>query len=194
VEFTYKPNITNDELNALPLHYFEGEVVLIDTLEQINQSIEELNNAPQIGFDTETRPSFKKGKINTVALLQLSTPEKAYLFRINKIGLPSEIISILEDKNITKIGVAIRDDLKNLKKVKNFNPEGFVDLQNYVKQFGIEDNGLRKLTGIVLNFRMSKAKQLSNWEDNHLSELQQIYAATDAWACVQIYNILNENS
>lgn len=191
----FQQNITPEEIEKLPLNQFEGEIVLIEKPEQIDAAIDELRNTRYLGFDTETRPSFKKGQQNQnkVALLQLSTGEKAYLFRVNKIGLPKQLVRILEDVSITKIGLAINDDLKILKKITRFKEKGFVDLAPYSSEnFDIECNGLKKLTAIILGFRISKSQQLSNWENDQLTEAQKIYAATDAWVCYEIYTKLRE--
>ncbi len=127
-----------------------------------------------LGFDTETRPTFKKGKRNSVSLIQLSTEHLACLIRINKIGIPDELAMLLSDPNVIKAGVAVHDDIKFLKNVKKFNPDGFVDLQNMVKDFGIQSSGLKKLSAIVLGFRISKRQQVTDWEAEHLSEAQMI--------------------
>jgi ribonuclease D len=146
-----------------------------------------------IGFDTETKPSFKKGVTNKVALLQLSTRNTAYLFRINQIGLPREIVAILADKDILKPGVAIRDDIKGLQELVNFKPSGFVELQDEAKDMGIQNFSLKKLTAIACGFRISKGQQLSNWEAAELTEAQQLYAATDAWAALVIFEHFSTN-
>jgi ribonuclease D len=183
----YKENISREELADMPLRWFEGEIVVVDHLQQVKSAAKFLSGFPVIGFDTETKPSFKKGNINRVALLQLATNNHAFLFRINKIGLPAEIKKILASSKIVKPGVAIRDDIKGLQQMKRFNPEGFIELQNYAKEFGIKNFSLKKLAAIVLGFRISKSQQLSNWEAAELSEPQRIYAATDAWVALKIY-------
>ena len=176
----------------LPTKTFEGEIHLIDKEDNISEAAAYLNKHKLIGFDTETRPAFKKGERHQVALLQLSTNEKAFLFRLNKIGLPQEIISILSDGNIIKTGVAIHDDLKALRSHTEFKPAGFIELQTYVNDFGIEDNGLKKLTCNILGFRISKKARLSNWDDDEYSDSQKQYAATDAWVSYEIYDILSK--
>jgi ribonuclease D len=143
-----------------------------------------------LGFDTESKPSFKKGNTNHVSLLQLATSSNAYLFRLNKTGLPETLIKVLSNPKILKVGIAIRDDIRHLMALHQFKPDGFLELQAFVKQFGIENSGLSKLTGIILNFRISKSQQLSNWENEVLTQAQQLYAATDAWAAYEIYETL----
>ncbi|MDD2381863.1 MAG: 3'-5' exonuclease [Mariniphaga sp.] len=183
----FKENITREELTDLPLRWFEGEIFVIDKPEQVKDVAKFLSSQSLIGFDTETRPSFKKGVVNKVALLQLSTPEQAFLFRINKLGLPAPIRKILANPSIIKPGVAIRDDIKGLQEIFQFKPGGFIELQDVARQAGIQNFSLKKLTAIVLGFRISKSQQLSNWEATTLSEAQQIYAATDAWTAAKIY-------
>jgi len=188
----YRKTISRDELNSLPLGSFKGNIRVIEDLEGINEVLPLIKKAKCLGFDTETRPSFSKGSNNRIALLQLATNDDAFLFRINKTKLPDTLVRILSDKDIIKVGAAIRDDIKGLRKYTNFTPAGFVELQNYVSDFGIESNGLRKLAGIVLDFRISKRYQVSNWENKKLSEGQLKYAATDAWVSYKVYSMLEK--
>lgn len=190
----YKENLTVEELAGHEVSWFKGEIVLIDNLKTFYKVFPRLLQSDLLGFDTETRPTFKKGKRNTVSLIQLSTEFLACLIRINKIGIPDELASLLSDPKIIKAGVAVHDDIKFLKNVKKFNPEGFVDLQNVVKDFGIQSAGLKKLSAIVLGFRISKRQQVTDWEAEKLSEAQMIYAATDAWVCYQIYRKLRNGT
>ena len=183
----FKESITTEELTDLPLQWFNGDIYIIDKPGQVNDVAEFLSTQPVIGFDTETRPSFKKGVINKVALLQLSTLNEAFLVRVNKLGLPQSLIKILSNPNIIKPGVAIRDDIKGLQEIEGFNPKGFIELQDHAKDLGIQNFSLKKLTAIVLGFRISKSQQLSNWEADELTEAQKIYAATDAWTSLKIY-------
>ena len=136
--------------------------------------------------------AFKKGVFNEVSLLQLSTSRQAFLVRLNKVGLPEKIIQVLSDPSIIKAGVAIRDDISGLQRLGNFTPDGFIDLQDYVKDFGIKDNGLKKLSANILGFQISKRQQTSNWESGQLTTAQIEYAATDAWVCHQIYTVLKK--
>jgi len=190
----YKENITVEELAEHDLSWFKGEIVLIDNLEIFYEVFPRLLGSELLGFDTETRPTFKKGKKNVVSLIQLSTEDLACLFRINKIGIPDELVELLSDPSVIKAGVAVHDDIRFLKGVRKFSPEGFIDLQNFVKDFGIQSSGLKKLAAIVLGFRISKRQQVTDWEADQLSEAQQIYAATDAWVCHQIYRKLKNGS
>ena len=184
--------ISKEAILDLPVKSFEGEIYLIENKKDVHYAIEELKNQTIIGFDTETRPAFRKGEFHHVALLQLATDEKSFLFRLNKIDLPRELTRILSDENIIKAGVAIRDDIKALQKINKFNPKSFIELQKYVDGFGIEDNGLKKITANVLGFRISKGARLTNWENNVLTTAQLKYAATDAWVSFEIYNMLSK--
>jgi len=188
----FAENLTNNEINELPLYQFGGGVFVIDTFEKLDDYLPLIKDKNILGFDTETRPTFKKGKVNPVSLLQLTTSTQSFLVRINKIGLPEEIKEILADKNVLKVGLAIKDDIKILQDINYFQPESFLDLQDYVGDFGIEARSLKKITAIVLNKRISKSQQVTNWEREELTEAQQIYAATDAWACLQVYKTLKK--
>lgn len=184
--------ITKEEIDALPLKAFEGQISIPLSDREINEAVDYLRNASILGFDTETRPNFKKGQHHKVALLQLSTRERAFLFRINKIGLPQNVKSILTDTSIIKAGAAIHDDIKALRQISDFTPGGFTDIQTIAHELGIEHSGLKPLTALLLNFKLSKAQQTSNWENLYLTKAQQLYAATDAWVSLEIYNKLTE--
>ena len=188
----YRESIDKDELAELPLIQFEGDITLVESKEDYIASIEYLSQQTLLGFDTETKPAFKKGVVYEVALLQLATEERAFLFRLNKIGLPNGLKNILENPDIQKIGVAIRDDIKGLQKLNHFKPGGFIELQDHVKDFGILDFSLKKLSAIVLGFRISKAQRVTNWEAPDLTEAQLVYAATDAWISHRIFESLNQ--
>jgi ribonuclease D len=191
-QIIFKEQMSRDEIQQLPRNKFAGEIFYIDTYEALSEFIPELHGESILGFDTETKPAFKKGKTNEVSLLQLSTAEKAFLIRLNMIGLPGIIMDILSDASIVKAGVAIHDDIHGLQRINEFKPEGFIDLQEYVKDFGILDNGLKKLSANILGFQISKRQQTSNWEQEQLSLAQIEYAATDAWVCHQIYTKLKK--
>ena len=183
-------HITKEALDTLSRKQFAGKIHVIDKLSKVKDAASHLKAYSVLGFDTETRPSFKKGVVNQVALLQLATEEEALLIRINKIGIPDEILHIIADPNILKVGVAISDDIKHLHHIRNFKPKGFIELQDFVKNYGIADFSLKKIAGLVLNIKISKRQQLSNWENQELTAAQQRYAATDAWAPLAIYNKL----
>ena len=188
----YREDISREELNLLPIKAFDKEIVVVESLEGAAEAVQYLKTQTVLGFDTETKPCFLKGKRNNVALLQLATEDRAFLIRCCKVGLPEEIVEILADENIKKVGVAIRDDVKGLQKWRGFISGGFVELSSFAQKFGISAASLKKLCGIVLGFRISKAMQLSNWEDETLKPKQQVYGATDAWAGLKIYQKLSE--
>ena len=183
----YRENISNEEVNALPVGAFSGEIVVVDTDEAITSACQYLATQPLIGFDTETRPSFTKGISNKVSLLQLSSAERSFLFRLNKIALERPILRLLESRTTLKIGAAVRDDIRGLQQLRQFTPRGFIDLQNLVDQYGIGERSVRKMAAIVLGVKISKAQRLSNWEAASLTPAQQLYAATDAWISREIY-------
>jgi ribonuclease D len=188
----FQKSITDEELSELPLSIFEGKIHLIEKVEQLTDAVIYLKKQPVLGFDTETRPTFKKGQNHQVALLQLSTADEAFLIRTNLIGLSPGLIKVLASPSILKIGAAIRDDIKILQRITSFKPGGFIELQEMVKLYGIENFSLKKLAAIVCGVRISKSQRLSNWEATILTEQQQIYAATDAWIAYEIYTGLTQ--
>lgn len=189
---TFAEKISNDEVAALPACTFGGPIVVVDHEQDIAAACAELSACPAIGFDTETRPTFRPGALNKVALLQLSTPDKCYLFRLCKIPLDREIIRLLESKTTLKIGADVKGDLRALQNLRHFKPAGFVDLQDHISQWGVAEKSVRKMSAIVLGQRVSKAQRLSNWEAASLTPAQQMYAATDAWICLHISTILDK--
>lgn len=178
-------------ISALPRVLFEGRVIVVQSEGEADKAVDYLLSFPLVGVDTETRPSFKKGHTNKVALLQVSTLDTCFLFRLNRIGLPESVRRLLQDKQTLKVGLSLRDDLQSLHKRENFTPEGFLELQNYVRAFGIEDQSLQKLYANVFGEKITKSQRLTNWEADVLSDGQKLYAATDAWACIKLYNELN---
>jgi ribonuclease D len=188
----FQESITKEELDVLPSKSFEGKITVVDSYELVLEAAACLQQSGILGFDTETKPSFKRGQVNKVALLQLSTGEQAFLFQLHKTGLRPEIKALLANPEITKVGVAIRDDIKALQRLSYFKPAGFVELQEEVKGFGIQDFSLKKIAGIVLGVRISKSQRLTNWEASVLTEGQQAYAATDAWIAHEIFQSLSE--
>ena len=187
----FEANITKEAINMLPLDRYEGEIVMIDRTEQLAAAFQEIAQHKFVGFDTETKPVFVKGRFNNVALLQIAIPNKVFLVRINKTGLQPEILSFFENDSIKKIGVGLRDDIVFLKRIAPFKDAGFLELNEMVNAIEIEANGLRKLTAIILGFRISKNAQVSNWEADELNEKQKRYAATDAWVCLEMFNKLS---
>jgi ribonuclease D len=186
----FRSNITKEEINDLEVSAYNGRITVVEDEENIDDCIREIRKYDVVGFDTESKPSFKKYSTHQVSLIQLATPEEVFLFRINKTGFNGGLIRLFEDSSIIKVGVSIHDDIIRLKAISDFNPHNFLELQDLTNDFGIESNSLRKLAAIVLGFRISKSQQLSNWEAEQLSDNQLIYAATDAWASLEIYNKL----
>lgn len=182
--------ISNEQTALLPAIEFRGEVRIVEHERDIAAACKHLAAEPVIGFDTETRPSFRPGVMYRVSLLQLSTPTRCYLFRLNKIPLAKPILQLLENKQVLKIGADVAGDLRSLRQIRHFRDGGFIDLQTIAAQWGVEEKSLRKLSAIVLGKRVSKAQRLSNWEAATLTEKQQLYAATDAWVCIRIYEQL----
>lgn len=174
----------------MPAAHFYGEIVVVDSDEQIESVCKDLAAQRIIGFDTETRPSFKAGQINKVALLQLSTHERCYLIRLCRVKLHNRLLSILSNPDIMKIGADVEGDIRALHVLRRFRERGFTDLQRIIAGWGVEEKSLRKMAAIVLGKRVSKAQRLSNWEAATLTPQQQMYAATDAWVCIAIYEKL----
>lgn len=192
----FRSSISPEEIAALELASFPGEIVVVDSEgEQLQKAVQYLRRQKIIGFDTETRPTFSpEQRSNGTALLQLSGSGKAFLFRIKKCGFPRSLASVLANPSILKIGAATLDDVRGLQKVTKFSPKGFVDLQNIVWEYGIKDKSVKKMAAIILGVKISKAQQLSNWEAENLSESQKKYAATDAWICREMYLKLQSSS
>ena len=188
----FQEYVTPEEVNALPLTYYEGEIVLVDEADKVHAAVAEINKFPVIGFDTETKPTFVKGQFYHISLIQLAIPDKAFLFRINHTGFTQGLIDLFSNKNILKVGVGLRDDIIGLQKIHDFNPAGFAEIHKYVVELGVRNTGLRKLAAILMKVRISKGQQTSNWENTILTKNQQSYAATDAWVCLEMYNLLEE--
>ena len=182
-------SITPAEIEKLEYESFPGKIQVIDAVgAEFNRAITYLRSQKIIGFDTETRPCFSQGQPRFgVALLQLSGPEKAFLFRINKMGMHRRLCNLLADGKIIKVGAAVHDDIRGLQKYRDFIPSSFVDLQKVVWEWGIRDKAVKKMSAIILGYRISKTQQLSNWEAETLTEAQRVYAATDAWVCREMY-------
>ena len=183
----YPERISKNELLELPLLQFPGKIHLVNDRIEMEKAMELIQEEALLGFDTETRPSFKRGENHPVALLQLASETDTFLFQLRDLGLPDPLKKLFEDESVLKIGVAIHDDIKALQQKSEFQPNGFVDLADIARRYGIITTGLRNLTGIVLKSRISKRYQLSNWNRKILDEHQQLYAATDAWVCREIY-------
>lgn len=185
--------ITKQELAELEKVNFEGEIYVIDHPAEVDNAVAYLSTKSALGFDTETKPAFKRGQVNNVALLQLATEDECFLFRLNKIGYPESLEELLCNESVKKIGLSLRDDFAALRKRTGKKPQNFIDLQLFVDKFGIEDNSLQKIYAIIFGKKISKSQRLSNWEAAELTPAQQSYAAIDAWACLKIYNYLTQS-
>ncbi|MBR6866866.1 MAG: 3'-5' exonuclease domain-containing protein 2 [Prevotella sp.] len=175
---------------TLPRVTFEGRIHVVLSRAQAEKAVNYLLAQPILGLDTETRPSFSKGSAHSVALLQVATHDTCFLFRLNIIGLTPALIRLLEDTTVTKIGLSWHDDLNALRRIGTFTPGSFVDIQDHVRELGIEDLSLQKLYANLFGQFISKSQQLTNWERDVLTDKQKQYAATDAWACIQLYEEL----
>lgn len=189
----FNPKITNEEINLLPLGAFSGEIILISHPENLKAAFDEINRHSVVGFDTETKPVFVRGHQNKVALMQIAVEKKVFLIRLKATGITQEIIDFMENESILKAGVALRDDVKALQRIRHFKPGGIAELNEMAKKAGLGIEGVRKLAGLLLGFRISKSAQTSNWEAAELNEKQLSYAATDAWVCLEVYNKLSGN-
>ncbi|KAA6323937.1 Ribonuclease D [termite gut metagenome] len=185
-----QPNISKEEINRMPKAEFQGKIYVIQTEAQAQEAMTYLLSQKAVGIDSETRPSFKKGKTYKVALLQVASEEYCFLFRLNITGLINPLIELLENPAIVKIGLSLRDDFMLLRKRATLTPQKCIDLQDFVASFGIQDKSLQKIYAILFERKISKTQRLSNWESDVLTDAQQVYAATDAWACLRIYNLL----
>ena len=179
--------ITREEINALPLMRFDGPIHVIDQKDQVEPAVKRLLQEKVLGFDTETKPSFKKGVSYPPALIQFATEKEAWLFRINGKGIHKAILDVLQSDSTVKVGVALHDDIKHLQKVRKFKPSGFMDVASVAHDAGILKRGLRNMTGILLGGRLSKSAQLTNWAQSTLTPNQLAYAATDAWVSLKLY-------
>lgn len=186
----FPSQIPKEEIKHLPLMKFGGTIHLVSTEEELNDALHQLKDEPFLGFDTETKPTFNKGEYNQTALVQLATMTDAYIIRVKDLGINNPLKNILEDREMPKVGISIRDDIKELKKIRPFRPESFIDLNDIAAELGITQIGMRSLAGIFLKGRVSKSQQTSNWESKELTTGQLTYAATDAWVCTKIYGML----
>jgi ribonuclease D len=188
----FQSEISKEEVADLDLIQYDGPIKLITNEESFLEEIPHIREQTILGFDTETRPSFKKGVVYPTALIQISALDQAWIIRVSRMGYPPELLELLTREDILKVGLGLNDDLRRLRADFQFEPGGFLDLQQYVAAFRIEEKGLKKLSGIVLGRRISKAQQVSNWDADLLTEAQLRYAATDAWICLKIYNRLRK--
>jgi len=178
------------EIEGMPLVTFQGRIITVSTVKEAKKAVEYLLDAELLGIDTETRPTFKKGQSYKVSMLQVSTIDTCFLFRLNILGITDDIKRLLEDTTVPKIGLSLKDDILALRRRRQFKPGLYYDLQKHVREIGIEDLSLQKLYANIFGQKISKRQQLSNWNAENLDEKQKVYAATDAWACIMLYNEL----
>lgn len=183
-------SINKEQLALLDLVSYELPITVLDNDSDAIEVFNSLSAERVLGFDTETRPSFKNGQVNKVSLLQISTLNESFLFRLNKLTIKQEIIDFMESPNIVKVGLSIKDDMAAMGKSYEFNAVNFIELQTMVKEYGILDNSLQKIFAIIFGEKISKNQRLTNWEADKLSEGQMRYAAIDAWSCIKIYDEL----
>ena len=188
----FSPHIDKATIQSLPMTHFEGEVIIVDHPDKVCAAVEYLSQHAILGVDTEARPSFKRGVHYPTALVQVSTLERCYLFRLTHVGMPQELADVFANPNICKVGLAFKDDLTGLKRRRMFKPANCVDLQSIVCKYGIMELGLQKIFAIIFGKKISKAQQLTNWENSHLTPEQARYASTDAWATLSIYLALQQ--
>ncbi len=174
----------------MPVVRFEGQTVVVTEQEQVEEAVEYLNAQKIVGVDTESRPAFHKGERFPVSLVQIATEEKCFLFRLRVLGMPDALVSVFTNPNITKVGLAFKDDIEGLRRLRRFKPQGCVDVQSMVNNYGIFELGLQKLFAILYGKKISKSQQLTNWDNAVLTPDQARYASTDAWATLLIYNKL----
>ncbi len=180
-------SITNEEIALLPKLAFNGTIKVIKTSDELDNELMALRKERVVGFDTETKPSFRKGENNLISIMQLATDSVALIVKLKETKVTNGLKQFLENPEIFKVGAAVRDDIKAIQKLRKINPEGFIDLQSLVPRYGIDSLSVRKMAAIVLGYKVSKSQQLSNWDADSLTEAQQQYAAVDAWACRLIY-------
>ena len=189
---TFAPHIDKTAIQALPVTFFEGDIVVVDKPDMVAEAVAYLRQHTILGVDTEARPSFKRGVHYPTALVQIATLERCYLFRLTHVGLPVEIAQIFADPEICKVGLAFKDDINGLRRRRDFKPANCIDLQALVCKYGIMELGLQKIFAIIFGKKISKAQQLTNWENSYLTAEQARYASTDAWATLSIYLALQQ--
>lgn len=187
-----KTSVDKKAITLMPNVSFQGRIVVVLSESECDKAVAYLNTQKVVGLDTETRPSFAKGKTYKVSLIQISTEEICFLFRLNYIGFPDSLTHFLENGKILKIGLSLRDDFNAMHKRTDFAPQGFVELQKYMKEFGVTDMSLQKIYALLFGEKISKNQRLTNWEADVLSDKQKQYASIDAWACLRIYRYVEE--
>ena len=185
--------LSKNEINALPLIQYEGDIEILSSKDNIQAAINDLKNYDLIGFDTETKPTFVKGPLNPPSIMQLACDDKVYIFQFDNDEIFKQLSTILSNKNITKCGVSVDRDLIELMYLSPFDPISFVDLGNIARKNEIPHHGLRGLVAMFLKHRISKGSQTSDWSRLSLSDSQISYAATDAWVSLELFKIFDKN-
>ncbi len=183
-------SITKEELSTYPQEEFSGRIIVVQTENEVKKVMTHLSSYTLVGFDTETRPAYKRGVTRGVSLMQIATEEECFLIRLNLTGFPACLVDFLSDPNILKIGLSLRDDFLSINRRTRIEPKGFIDLQQIVPRYGFADISLQKVYALLFRKKISKSQRLSNWEADILSDSQKKYAALDAWACLKIYKTL----
>lgn len=184
-------NISKADINLLPLKSFEGKITIVSSDKDAVRALKYLEKESYIGFDSESKPAFKKGEINPIALIQLAGKNEVFIFRILETGVFPQLKKILEDSDIMKISQSADFELKKLKREKDIDCRNFIDLEKIAKKINSSQHSLRGLVAIFLNFRISKTSQQSNWERKILTAKQILYAATDAWVTREVFEEMN---
>lgn len=187
---TYCHRISKELIHWMPVIGFEGEVIIVDHDGQVAPAVAWLSRQQVVGVDTEARPSFTRGVHYPTALVQIATEQRCYLFRISMIGMPQALAAFFANAAVRKVGLAFKDDLAGLRRLRNFRPANCIDVQKMVGNYGILDLGLQKIFAICFERKISKSQQLTNWENAVLTPEQARYASTDAWATLLIYKDL----
>ena len=189
-EEEFPKRLDKETINELPLIRFHGAIHVAEDSKSFNRFASRLAKQRVLGFDIECKPNFKRGPNNPPALIQLATADQAFIFRLFPVMKLGPLLDILTNPDTIKTGVAIKDDLKNLNKIEEFEAAGFEDLATLAKSLEIEQTGLRNMTAIFFKHRLSKSAQLSNWQKRPLTPSQINYAATDAWISRELYLIM----
>ena len=185
-----RKEISKEEINALPIRRYEGDICLVASPEELERAMADIQHSGPdsvVGFDTETRPAFKPGESYLPCLAQVATASAVYLFQLQRQDFAAAIAGMLSSDRIVKAGVALPDDLRQLKKMFPFEDRSAVDLGAVARRHGFKQSGVRGLAALVLGFRIPKGTKTSNWSAPRLSPQQIAYAATDAWACRELY-------
>lgn len=189
---TLQSNIDKALIGQLPVEGFGGRIIVVQSKSEAEKAVNYLLRQPLVGLDTETRPAFRKGATYSVALLQVSTADTCFLFRLNMIGFPEALKNFFEAPEVLKIGLSLKDDFDRLHRMGEFKQTNWLELQQYASEMGIEAQSLQKIYAILFGRKISKSQRLTNWEADVLTDAQKVYAATDAWACVRMYERMHD--